>query len=221
MLSPGLSTAPSGLSKPSSPTISSPIQASFHPQTSPLPLSPPSSLTSTPTFPLVDISDNPSPDSASHLLPASPPISCVQPSSPQLNSKPTPPPPQKPMSPQVQKPPLPAQLPSALPKSSSTALPRPPPPPGVRPSSPPQPRPPPPVVPKPPVPTSPVSKSNKPIPPGISILEKLIKTCPVWLQLGMKQDRAMHILNKEFPGVRSSCCFIIYLSGNQIKESKY
>ncbi|XP_058606273.1 LOW QUALITY PROTEIN: ras and Rab interactor 3 [Onychostoma macrolepis] len=196
MLSPGPSTAPSGLSKPSSP-----IQASFHSQTSPLPLSPPSSLTSTTTFPLVDISDNPSPDPASHPLPTSPPISCVQPSSPKLNSKPSPPPPQKPMSPQVPKPPLPAQLPSALPKSSSTALPRPPPPPGVRPSSPPQPRPPPPVVPKPPVPTSPVSKSNKPIPPGISILEKLIKTCPVWLQLGMKQDRAMHILSKEFPGI--------------------
>uniref|UniRef100_A0A673M036 Ras and Rab interactor 3-like n=1 Tax=Sinocyclocheilus rhinocerous TaxID=307959 RepID=A0A673M036_9TELE len=105
------------------------------------------------------------------------------------------------MSPQVPKPPLPAQLPSALPKSSSTALPRPPPPPGVKPSSPPQPRPPPPVVPKPTVPTSPVSKSNKPIPPGISILEKLIKTCPVWLQLGMKQDRTMHILSKEFPGI--------------------
>ncbi|XP_042598520.1 ras and Rab interactor 3-like [Cyprinus carpio] len=193
MLSPGPSTAPSGLSKPSSPTISSPIQESFHPQTSPLPLSPPSSLTSTPNFPLVDIS--------SSSLPASPSISCVQASSPQLNSKPSSPPPQKPMSPQGPKPPLPAQLPSALPKSSSTALSKPPPPPGVRPSSPPQPRPPPPVGPKPPVPTSPVSKSNKPIPPGISILEKLIKTCPVWLQLGMKQDRAMHILSKEFPGI--------------------
>ncbi|XP_059376590.1 ras and Rab interactor 3 [Carassius carassius] len=203
MLSPGPSTAPSGLSKPSSPTISSPIQASFHPQTSPLPLSPSSSLTSTLTFPLVDISDKASPDPASHPLPASSLISCVQPSSPQLNSKSSSPPPQKPMSPQGPKPPLPAQLPSALPKSSSTALPKqpPPPPPGVRPSSSPQPRPPPPVVPKPQVPTSPVSKSNKPIPPGISILEKLIKTCPVWLQLGMKQDRAMHILSKEFPGI--------------------
>uniref|UniRef100_A0A672R5W0 Ras and Rab interactor 3 n=1 Tax=Sinocyclocheilus grahami TaxID=75366 RepID=A0A672R5W0_SINGR len=183
MLSPGPSTAPSGLSKPSSPTISSPIQTSFHPQTSPLPLSPPFSLTSTPTFPLVDISDNPSPDPVSHPLPTSPPISCVQPSSPQLDSKPSPPPPQKPMPPQVPKPPLPAQLPSALPKNSSSAIP------------------PPPIVPKPPVPTSPVSKSHKPIPPGISILEKLIKTCPVWLQLGMKQDRAMHILSKEFPGI--------------------
>uniref|UniRef100_A0A672R4Q2 Ras and Rab interactor 3 n=1 Tax=Sinocyclocheilus grahami TaxID=75366 RepID=A0A672R4Q2_SINGR len=105
------------------------------------------------------------------------------------------------MPPQVPKPPLPAQLPSALPKNSSSAMPRPSPPPAVRPSSPPQPRPPPPIVPKPPVPTSPVSKSHKPIPPGISILEKLIKTCPVWLQLGMKQDRAMHILSKEFPGI--------------------
>uniref|UniRef100_A0A673IRV9 Ras and Rab interactor 3-like n=1 Tax=Sinocyclocheilus rhinocerous TaxID=307959 RepID=A0A673IRV9_9TELE len=94
MLSPGPSTAPSGLSKPSSPTISSPIQTSFHPQTSPLPL---------------------------------------------------------------------------------------------------------------------MSKSHKPIPPGISILEKLIKTCPVWLQLGMKQDRAMHILSKEFPGVRENSCSLTLL----------
>uniref|UniRef100_A0A8C1GQZ1 Ras and Rab interactor 3 n=1 Tax=Cyprinus carpio TaxID=7962 RepID=A0A8C1GQZ1_CYPCA len=201
MLSPGPSTAPSGISKPSSPTISSPIQATFNPQTSPLPLSPLSCLTSTPTFPLVDISDNPSPDPASHPLPTSPPISCVHHSSPQIDSKPSTPPPQKPMPPQVPKPPLPAQLPSALPKSSSSAMPRPPPPPAIRPSSPPQPRPPPPVVPKPPVPTSPVSKIHKPIPPGISILEKLIKTCPVWLQLGMKQERAMHILSKEFPGI--------------------
>lgn len=39
------------------------------------------------------------------------------------------------------------------------------------------------------------------MPPGISILEKLIKTCPVWLQLGMNLDKAMHILSKEFPGI--------------------
>lgn len=193
MISPGPSTAPPVLS---SSTISSPIQASFHPQTSP---SPPSSLTSTPAFPLMDISDDPSPDPTSFPLPVS---------SPQLNSQPPSPSPHKPtMYPQVPKPPLPAQLPSALPKSSSSDLPRPPPPPTPRPSSPPQPRPPPPVVPKPPVPTSPVSKGSKPVPPGISILEKLIKTCPVWLQLGMKLDKAMNILSKEFPGVsKNSCC---------------
>ncbi|KAA0711300.1 Ras and Rab interactor 3 Ras interaction/interference protein 3 [Triplophysa tibetana] len=105
------------------------------------------------------------------------------------------------MSPQVPKPPLPAQLPSAVPKISSSPLPRPPPPPVARPSSPPHPRPPPPAVSKPSVTTSPVSKINKPMPPSISILEKLIKTCPVWLQLGMKQDRAMAILSKERPGI--------------------
>ncbi|XDV43433.1 hypothetical protein PO909_011916 [Leuciscus waleckii] len=201
MLSPGPSTAPPSLSKPSSPPISSPIQASFHSQTTPLPPSPLSSSLTSSAFPLVDISDNPSTDTASLPLPTSHPVACVQPSSPQLNSKPSLPPPHKPMSPQASKPPLPAQLPSALPKSCSSAMPRPPPPPAIRPSSPPQPRPPPPVVPKPSVPTSPVSKSNKPVPPSISILEKLIKTCPVWLQLGMKQDRAMHILSKEFPGI--------------------
>ncbi|XP_051502631.1 ras and Rab interactor 3-like [Myxocyprinus asiaticus] len=208
MLSPTPSTPPPVLTKPSSLTISSPIPASFHSQTSSFPPSTPSSLTSTPAFPLVDISNDSSPDPSSLPLPTSSPISCMQPSSPppstlspHIKSKPSSPPvPQKPMPPEVPKPPLPAQLPSALPKISSTPLPRPPPPPVARPSSPPHPRPPPPVS-KPPVPASPVGKTKKPLPPGISILEKLIKTCPVWLQLGMKQDRAMQILNKESSGI--------------------
>ncbi|KFV74868.1 Ras and Rab interactor 3, partial [Struthio camelus australis] len=37
--------------------------------------------------------------------------------------------------------------------------------------------------------------------PGISILDKLIKTCPVWLQLNMNQERAGAILGKETAGI--------------------
>uniref|UniRef100_A0A8C7H2Y2 Ras and Rab interactor 3 n=1 Tax=Oncorhynchus kisutch TaxID=8019 RepID=A0A8C7H2Y2_ONCKI len=38
-------------------------------------------------------------------------------------------------------------------------------------------------------------------PPSISILEKLIKTCPVWLQLAMAQEKSSLILKKETPGI--------------------
>ncbi|XP_065144504.2 ras and Rab interactor 3 isoform X1 [Paramisgurnus dabryanus] len=189
-----LSSAPS-TGPPGSPTP--PLPASFHSQTSPLSSNTPSVLTSTPAFPLVDISSNSSADSAPLHLPTSssprPPTSSAKISFPY--------PPLKPMAPQVPKPSLPAQLPSALPKIPSSPLAKPPPPPVVRPSSPPQPRPPPPAVSKPPVTTSPDNKTNKPVLPGISILEKLIKTCPVWLQLGMKHDRAFNILRKETPGI--------------------
>uniref|UniRef100_A0A8D0H2C3 Ras and Rab interactor 3 n=1 Tax=Sphenodon punctatus TaxID=8508 RepID=A0A8D0H2C3_SPHPU len=37
--------------------------------------------------------------------------------------------------------------------------------------------------------------------PGISVLDKLIKTCPVWLQLSMNHQRACEILSKEAGGV--------------------
>lgn len=37
--------------------------------------------------------------------------------------------------------------------------------------------------------------------PGISILDKLIKTCPIWLHLNMNQERAGVILGKETAGV--------------------
>ncbi|KAM6275137.1 ras and Rab interactor 3 [Porphyrio hochstetteri] len=37
--------------------------------------------------------------------------------------------------------------------------------------------------------------------PGVSILDKLIKTCPVWLQLNMNQERAGAILGKETAGI--------------------
>ncbi|NXF73430.1 RIN3 protein, partial [Sclerurus mexicanus] len=45
--------------------------------------------------------------------------------------------------------------------------------------------------------------------PGISILDKLIKTCPVWLQLNMSQERAQAILGKETAGI-----FLVRKEGN-------
>uniref|UniRef100_A0A672TLG1 Ras and Rab interactor 3 n=4 Tax=Psittacidae TaxID=9224 RepID=A0A672TLG1_STRHB len=45
--------------------------------------------------------------------------------------------------------------------------------------------------------------------PGISILDKLIKTCPVWLQLNMNQERAGVILGKETAGM-----FLVRKEGN-------
>ncbi|NXW87470.1 RIN3 protein, partial [Alopecoenas beccarii] len=45
--------------------------------------------------------------------------------------------------------------------------------------------------------------------PGISILDKLIKTCPVWLQLNMNQERAGAILGKEAAGI-----FLVRKEGN-------
>ncbi|NXC04801.1 RIN3 protein, partial [Orthonyx spaldingii] len=45
--------------------------------------------------------------------------------------------------------------------------------------------------------------------PGISILDKLIKTCPVWLQLNMSQERAGAILDKETAGI-----FLVRKEGN-------
>lgn len=35
---------------------------------------------------------------------------------------------------------------------------------------------------------------------GISVLEKLIKTCPVWLQLGLGRAEAARILHREAAG---------------------
>ncbi|NWR74909.1 RIN3 protein, partial [Centropus unirufus] len=45
--------------------------------------------------------------------------------------------------------------------------------------------------------------------PGISILDKLIKTCPIWLQLNMNQERAGAILGKETAGI-----FLVRKEGN-------
>ncbi|NWU99968.1 RIN3 protein, partial [Upupa epops] len=45
--------------------------------------------------------------------------------------------------------------------------------------------------------------------PGISILDKLVKTCPVWLQLNMTQQRAGAILCKESAGI-----FLVRKEGN-------
>ncbi|XP_072194390.1 ras and Rab interactor 3 [Excalfactoria chinensis] len=46
-------------------------------------------------------------------------------------------------------------------------------------------------------------------PSGVSILDKLIKTCPVWLQLNMNQERAAAILGKEAAGM-----FLVRKEGN-------
>ncbi|XP_075782801.1 ras and Rab interactor 3 isoform X2 [Pelodiscus sinensis] len=44
---------------------------------------------------------------------------------------------------------------------------------------------------------------------GICVLDKLIKTCPVWLQLNTNQDRAGEILSKETAGI-----FLVRKDGN-------
>lgn len=41
---------------------------------------------------------------------------------------------------------------------------------------------------------------------GISVLEKLIKTCPVWLQLGLGRAEAARILHQEVAGVSRGLC---------------
>ncbi|TRY90387.1 hypothetical protein DNTS_009348 [Danionella cerebrum] len=194
MISPDPSAAPPGLPKPFSPSIPSSFPTSIPPQTSALPPSPPSSFNDTTSLPLVDVSDSPTPDTTSYPPPTFPDLST------ELSSKPSTVSHHMPKSP-VPTPPLPILLPSALPKSNPPGLPRPPPPPILRTSSPPQPRPPPPVIPKQQASTSAMGKSSKPAPPGISVLEKLIKTCPVWLKLGMKKDRVSLILSKENPGI--------------------
>ncbi|XP_049319950.1 ras and Rab interactor 3 [Astyanax mexicanus] len=186
MLSSAPTTASPILKKPTSPTSLLPNISASPPDTSP--------------SPLVDISV----DSNSSSVLANPPCSWKT-VSPALSPKHFPPSPThkpKPMSPpQGPKPtcpPLPTQQPSALPKGSS----RPPPRPASKPSSPALPRPPlPPLVAKVSFPPVPADQPQKPAPPSISILDKLIKTCPVWLQLGMSQDRAVNILNKESPGI--------------------
>ncbi|KAI4895460.1 hypothetical protein NFI96_005475 [Prochilodus magdalenae] len=199
MLSSAPATAPPVLQKPTSPSSPPPLLPSCSP--------PP---TSTSPLPLVDISVNSASTPASPPPLLSPPCSNWKTISPPptsaspLNHKPSTQPAQKPMSPQVPKPicpPLPAQQPSAIPKASSTVMPRPPLRPGAKPSSPPLARPPLPLVLKSPTILSPTDPPQKPAPPSISILDKLIKTCPVWLQLGMTQDRAFRILNKEPPGL--------------------
>lgn len=40
---------------------------------------------------------------------------------------------------------------------------------------------------------------------GISVLEKLVKTCPVWLQLGLGQAEAARILQRELAGMFLVC----------------
>ncbi|XP_054423090.1 ras and Rab interactor 3 [Pteronotus mesoamericanus] len=49
-------------------------------------------------------------------------------------------------------------------------------------------------------PCLPVTQKNCSTPRGISVLEKLIKTCPVWLQLGLGRAEAARILQQEAAG---------------------
>ncbi|KAK1793074.1 hypothetical protein P4O66_011481 [Electrophorus voltai] len=185
----------------SHPTTASPVLPKHTSATSPSPLllscSPPPNSPS--LLPLVDISG----DSASPRHPHSPlftdwkGITPAPGSPPTLYSRSPPMSPPKPFYP-----PLPAQQPSAIPKGSSQGMHKPPVRPSSKPSSPPLPRPPAPLASKGAIITpAPADHKEKPTPPSISILEKLIKTCPVWLQLGISQERAIRILNKEMPGI--------------------
>ncbi|KAK1339438.1 hypothetical protein QTO34_020121 [Cnephaeus nilssonii] len=58
-------------------------------------------------------------------------------------------------------------------------------------------------------PCPPVTPKNCLAPRGISVLEKLVKTCPVWLQLGLGRAEAARILHREAAGTflvrRDSC----------------
>ncbi|XP_044292493.1 ras and Rab interactor 3 isoform X2 [Varanus komodoensis] len=49
--------------------------------------------------------------------------------------------------------------------------------------------------------SQPITVRNCFSPPGISILEKLIKTCPVWLQWSISQEKVAEILCKEPEGI--------------------
>ncbi|XP_066132106.1 ras and Rab interactor 3 isoform X1 [Saccopteryx bilineata] len=58
-------------------------------------------------------------------------------------------------------------------------------------------------------PCLPVTLKNCLLPRGISVLEKLVKTCPVWLQLGLDRAEAARILHREAAGtflVRQDSC---------------
>ncbi|XP_045079485.1 ras and Rab interactor 3 [Coregonus clupeaformis] len=166
---------------------------------------------SEPTVPALSSHPVPKPSS----MPLSAPIS--KPSLSPFSSPPVPPvsklsspplsrpsAPRKLSGPSQPRPPVPH--PHSIAKPSSPALPRPPLP-STKPSSPPLPTPLVPLAPKPsPAPASSPAPAPAPTPatappPSISILEKLIKTCPVWLQLAMAQEKSSLILKKETPGI--------------------
>ncbi|XP_045678936.1 ras and Rab interactor 3 isoform X3 [Phyllostomus hastatus] len=54
-------------------------------------------------------------------------------------------------------------------------------------------------------PCLPVTQKNCLHPRGISVLEKLVKTCPVWLQLGLGRAEAARILHQEAAGAFLVC----------------
>uniref|UniRef100_A0A4W5QHR8 Ras and Rab interactor 3 n=1 Tax=Hucho hucho TaxID=62062 RepID=A0A4W5QHR8_9TELE len=175
---------------------------------------------SVPTVPALSSHPVPSPSSVPLSSARVPPIAKPPPSTPPIHplSKPSlspfssspVPPVSKFSSPPLPRPSAPRKLsgpsqprppvphPHSIAKPSSPALPRPPLP-STKPSSPPLPTP---LVPLSAKPSSaPTPTPATAPPPSISILEKLIKTCPVWLQLAMAQEKSSFILKKESPGI--------------------
>uniref|UniRef100_A0A8C7L8K1 Ras and Rab interactor 3 n=2 Tax=Oncorhynchus kisutch TaxID=8019 RepID=A0A8C7L8K1_ONCKI len=197
---PPLSTPPiPPLSKPSSLPISSPHVPPIakHPLSTPPipPLSKPSSLPiSSPHVPPIAKPPLSTPPIHPLSKPSVPPSPRVPPfskiSSPPL---PRPPAPRKLSGPPQPRPPIPH--PHSKAKPSSPAFPRPPLP-SMKSSSPPLPSPLVPLAPKP-APASTSTQATAPR-PSISILEKLIKTCPVWLQLVMYLEGSVLVFDNIF-----------------------
>uniref|UniRef100_A0A4W5QZT3 Ras and Rab interactor 3 n=1 Tax=Hucho hucho TaxID=62062 RepID=A0A4W5QZT3_9TELE len=196
------------ISKPSSLPVSSPhVPPIENPplSTPPIPpLSKPSSLPmSSPHVPPIEKNPLSTPSIPPLSKPSVPPSPRVSPFS-KISSPPLPRPSvsRKLSGPPQPRPPVPH--PHSIAKPSSPALPRPPLS-SMKPSSPLLPSPLVPLAPKP-APASASSPAPSPTQataprPSINILEKLIKTCPVWLQLGMAQERTTLILKKENPGI--------------------
>lgn len=53
---------------------------------------------------------------------------------------------------------------------------------------------------------------------GISVLEKLIKTCPVWLQLGLGREEAARILHQEVAGVSQGLSVLWSRAGTALQS---
>ena len=53
---------------------------------------------------------------------------------------------------------------------------------------------------------------------GISVLEKLVKTCPVWLHLGLGRAEATRILHREAAGVSRGLSTSWPLGGHGCQE---
>lgn len=53
---------------------------------------------------------------------------------------------------------------------------------------------------------------------GISVLEKLVRTCPVWLQLGLGRAEVARILQQEAAGVSRGLSTWWLVGGHSCKE---